>query len=102
MIPYLGEMFYAADFEFDSKFDADKLALYVGGINNEAWIWINGQLVAYQPYHSWWSRFNYVWTKDMPAGVIKPGKNRIVIRVLAMDRGGFGGIFRNLFLYQKK
>lgn len=102
MIPYLGEMFYATDFELDSKFDADKLALYVGGINNEAWIWINGQLVAYQPYHSWWSRFNYVWTKDMPAGVIKPGKNRIVIRVLAMDRGGYGGIFRNLFLYQKK
>ena len=102
MIPYLGEMFYATDFEFDSKFDADKLGIYVGGINNEAWIWINGALVAYQPYHSWWSRFNYVWTKDLPKGVVKPGKNRIVIRVLAMDRGGFGGIFRNLFLYEKK
>lgn len=102
MIPYLGEMFYATDFDFNSKFDPDKLALYVGGINNEAWIWINGVLVAYQPYHSWWSRFNYVWTKDLPKGVVKPGKNRIVIRVLAMDRGGFGGIFRNLFLYEKK
>lgn len=37
-----------------------------------------------------------------PKGVVKPGKNRIVVRVLATDNGGFGGIFRYLFLYQKK
>ena len=102
MVPYLGEMYYATDFELDSKFDPDKLALYVGGINNEAWIWINGQVVAHQPFHSWWARYNYTWTKDLPAGVLKAGKNRIVIRVQALDKAGFGGIFRNLFIYQKK
>ena len=102
MIPFRGEMFYAADFEFDRKFNADKLGLYVGGINNEAWIWINGTLVAYQPSHAWWERYNYTWTQDLPAGVVKPGKNRIVVRVLATENGGFGGIFRHLFLYQKK
>ena len=102
MIPYLGEMFYATDFEFDGKFDADKLGLYVGGINNEAWIWINGTMVAYQPSHAWWARYNYTWTQDLPKGVVKPGKNRIVVRVLATDNGGFGGIFRHIFLYQKK
>ena len=102
MVPYLGEMFYATDFELDGKFDPDKLAIYVGGINNEAWIWINGQIVAYQPFHSWWARYNYTWTQDLPAGVLKPGKNRITVRVIAMDKSGFGGIFRNMFLYQKK
>ena len=102
MVPYLGEMYYATDFELDSKFDPDKLALYVGGINNEAWIWINGQVVAHQPFHSWWARYDYTWTKDIPAGVLKPGKNRIVIRVQALDKSGFGGIFRNLFIYQKR
>ena len=40
--------------------------------------------------------------KNLPAGVLKPGKNRIVIRVQALDKAGFGGIFRNLFIYQKK
>ena len=71
MVPYLGEMLYATDFELDGKFDPDKLAIYVGGINNEAWIWINGQIVAYQPFHSWWARYNYTWVKDLPAGVLK-------------------------------
>ncbi|MBE6363317.1 MAG: hypothetical protein E7054_06640 [Lentisphaerae bacterium] len=37
-----------------------------------------------------------------PKGVVKPGKNRIVVRVLATDKSGFGGIFRNMFIYQKR
>ena len=102
MIPFLGEMYYSTDFELDGKFDPDKLSLYVGGINNEAWIWINGQIVAYQPFHAWWARYHYTWTKRLPAGVLKPGKNRITIRVLALDKSGFGGIFRHLFLYRAK
>ena len=102
MIPYMGEMFYAVDFDLPAKFDPDKLALFVGGINNEAWIWFNGQMAAYQPAHAWWARYNYTWTKDLAPGLLKRGRNRIVVRVISNEKGGYSGIFRNLFLYQPK
>lgn len=102
MIPYLGEMWYAVDVELPEKFRTHDLALFVGGINNEAWIWINGQIVAYQPFHQSWNRIKYSWTKSLPQGVLKPGKNRIAVRIIAADPFGFGGIFRNMFIYAPK
>ena len=102
MIPFMGEMFYAVDFELPAKFDPDKLSLLVGGINNEAWIWFNGQMAAYQPFHCWWERYKYIWTQKVAPGLLKPGKNRIVVRVISSERGGYSGIFRNMFLYQAK
>ena len=101
MVPYMGQMFYAVDFYLPEKFDPDKLTLLVGGINNEAWIWFNGRIAAYQPFHNWWNYRNYTWTKDIPPGVLKHGMNRIVIRVISSDFDGYSGIFRNLFLYQR-
>lgn len=102
MIPYLGEMWYAVDFELPERFVNRDLALFVGGINNEAWIWFNGQIAAHQPFHENWNRMKYSWTKPLPRGILKPGKNRIAVRVLANDPFGFGGIFRNLFIYAPK
>jgi hypothetical protein len=99
MIPYLGEMWYAVDFELPERFRERDLALFVGGINNEAWIWLNGRIAAYQPFHENWNRTKYSWTKPVSSGVLKPGKNRITIRVIAGDPFGFGGIFRNIFIY---
>lgn len=99
LIPYLGEAWYATDFELPPKFDGRELGLFVGGINNEAWIWLNGQMFAYQPFHTWWMRPAYSWTKNIPAGLLKPGKNRIAVRVKAGDKFGFGGMFRNMFIY---
>lgn len=101
MVPYMGQMFYAVDFYLPEKFDPDKLTLLVGGINNEAWIWFNGRIAAYQPFHNWWNYRNYTWTKDIAPGVLKHGMNRIVIRVISSDFDGYSGIFRNLFLYQR-
>ena len=101
MVPFMGEVFYATDFELPANADPAKLSLFVGGINNEAWVWINGQIAGYQPYHAWWKRYGYSWIKDIPAGLVKKGKNRIVIRVIAKDKGGFSGIFRHLFIYQR-
>ena len=99
LIPYLGEMWYAIDFEVPEKFSGRDLALFVGGLNNEAWLWLNGQMFAHQKFHTWWRRPEYTWTKDIPKGLLRPGKNRIAIRVFAGDRFGFGGMFRNVFVY---
>ena len=101
MIPYMGEMFYAVDFDLPENCDPDKLTLLVGGINNEAWIWFNGQIAAHQPFNAWWSFRRYTWEKDIAPGLIKRGRNRIVIRVISSEPDGYSGIFRNIFLYRK-
>ncbi len=99
LMPWLGTAWYACDIEVPEKFKDKPMAIFVGGINNEAWVWINGKLINYQPFHTWWMRPAYTWTKTIKSGIIKPGKNRITVKVIAGDRFGFGGIFRNIFLY---
>ena len=101
LLPYLGEAWYAVDIDLSSKQTSKEMALLVGGINNEAWIWVNGVLAGYQPFHTWWMRPAYTWICDIPSEAVKPGKNRITIRVVAADRFGFGGIFRGMFLFEK-
>ncbi len=98
--PFIGDAWYAVDFDVKDGFDADKAALFVGGINNEAWVWLNGEAVAYQPHHPFWGRWGYTWTHDLPKGALRPGRNRMVVRCVCNDQYGFGGIFRGIFLYE--
>jgi len=99
LVPYLGDMWYTCEFDVSKKFTDRELAMFIGGINNEAWVWINGQLIGHQPFHTWWMRFKYSWTKPIAANIIRSGKNRMTVKVFAGDRFGFGGIFRNIFVY---
>ena len=99
VLPYLGDAWYAVDFELGDNVPGGT-SLYAGGINNEAWVWINGRLVRHQPQHAWWDRPNYSWTAGIPADVLKRGKNRMTVRVRCVDRHGFGGIFRGMFIYE--
>ena len=99
-VPYIGDAWYAVDFDAGDGFDADKLSLFVGGINNEAWVWLNGVLVGHQPSHAWWERWDYSWIRDVPKGLLKPGRNRMAVRCRCIDTFGFGGIFRGMFLFE--
>ena len=48
-------------------------------------------MAAYQPTHAWWARYNYTWTKDLAPGLLKRGRNRIVVRVISNEKGGYSG-----------
>ena len=99
-MPFKGDAWYAVDFDVAEGFDPAKAALFVGGINNEAWLWLNGTAVGHQPSHAWWARWDYSWICDLPEGTLKPGRNRMVVRCKCADPYGFGGIFRGMFLFE--
>lgn len=101
-MPFIGDAWYAVDFDVKGEFDADKVSLFAGGINNEAWVWLNGVLVCHQPSHAWWCRPEYSWIRDVPKGLLKQGRNRMVVRCKCVDPFGFGGIFRGMFLFENR
>ena len=97
--PYTGIAWYRTQVEVPDKFVNRKIVLFCGGINEEAWVWVNGRLVGYQPYHCWWERYRYVQQFDITQAVVPGKENIIAIRVLTDDKFGFGGIFRRPFIY---
>ena len=97
---FSGDAWYAVDFDVEGEFDADKVSLFVGGINNEAWVWLNGVAIGHQPGHAWWDRSEYTWIRDVPKGLLKHGRNRMAVRCRCVDAFGFGGIFRGMFLFE--
>ena len=99
-LPFKGDAWFAVDFDVDVDFDPAHVGLFCGGINNQAWIWLNGRNVGYYPFHAWWSRGDYTKTFKLPPNVLKKGRNRLTVRCTCGDIYGFGGIFRGLFLYE--
>jgi len=97
--PYMGYAWYRTQVEVPEKFAGRKIVLFCGGINEEAWIWVNDQLVGYQPYHCWWERYKYAQQFDITKVIAAGKENVITIRVFTDDKFGFGGVFRRPFLY---
>ena len=99
-LPFKGDAWFAVDFDADGDFDPAHVGLFCGGINNQAWIWLNGEKVGYYPFHAWWSRGDYTKTFKLPPNALKKGRNRLTVRCVCGDIYGFGGIFRGMFLYE--
>lgn len=100
-VPFLGFCWYALDFDLAAENTRKPLALFIGGMHNEAWGWFNGRLILHQASRPWHARSLYSYTVDLPEGLAKSGKNRLTFLLSCNDRWGFGGIFRNLFMYAK-
>lgn len=90
---YDGYAVYSRLVEVPEKMARQKLVFLAGRIDDDDRVYINGELVGYT------GDFNNRGNTDMhrefrnyfiPDGLIKPGKNLVVIKVL--DRGGEGGI----------
>lgn len=94
---YDGHAWYRTSFDVPAKFKGKKMTLFLGGLNNQSWIWINGKLAGATPYHEHWVRWKYHDTVDI-SDFIKPGqKNEISIRI--WNDQNAGGIFRRSFIY---
>jgi hypothetical protein len=99
---YMGAMWYRLEVDVPSKFRGRPISLYALAVETEAWVWVNGQYIAYRPYIEAYTRPIEV---DMDVtSAVKPGKNVFVLRVqTGLNRASAAdGILSRLFLYSPK
>jgi hypothetical protein len=93
---YDGYGWYRTRFNVDKQFAGKPVRLYIGGVINEAWVWVNGQYAGHRPHRLWWSGAREV---DIEVtNLIKPGGvNTVSIRV--WNDAEIGGLYRRGFFY---
>lgn len=96
---YTGHAWYRTDFDLKTVDAKGKVRVMFPGLFNEAWLYVNGNLVAHRAYKEpWWlSDYKFEWDVDI-AEHVKPGPNTITVRVYNPHH--FGGMFRRPFLYR--
>jgi len=77
---------------------ADKpLRIYLGGVINEGWVWINGNYAGHREHKLWWAGRDALEMDVDATGKVKAGPNTIAIRV--WNDAEIGGLYRRGFLY---
>jgi hypothetical protein len=96
---YTGYAWYRTDFNLQPAGAKGKVRVMFPGLFNEAWLYVNGYLVAHRAYKEpWWlSDYKFEWAVDL-GEFVKPGANTIAVRV--NNPHHFGGMFRRPFLYR--
>ena len=97
---YDGVAWYRTRFSIPKEFEGKKLVLFVGGLNNQGWFWVNGEIAGHQPYHAFWSRWKYHHEIDISDFVKSGEENELMIRV--KNDNNFGGIIRRCFIYSPR
>jgi hypothetical protein len=80
--------------------DARGTRIYFPGLFNEAWLYVNGVLVAHREYREpWWlTDYKFDWNVDLD-GRARAGANLIALR--GFNPHHMGGMFRRPFLYRR-
>ncbi len=96
---FTGYLWYDAEIELNDSDVAGAVHLRFPGIFNECWLYLDGQEVAHRPMKGlWWlNDYRFEWDVDL-VGKLKPGRNRITLRMYNPHH--FGGMFRRPFLYR--
>jgi len=96
---FAGFMWYKTDVKLTANQVGGKVRVQFPGLFSEAWLYVNGYLVAHRPQkHLWWhNSYKFDWDVDL-AGHLKPGRNDIALRVHNTHHNG--GLFRRPFLYK--
>jgi len=97
---YDGYGWYRTSVAIPEKYNGKKLTLFLGGLNNQAWIWVNNKLVATTPYHEYWARWKYQSEVDLTDHLEAGKTNQIAIRI--WNDQNAGGLFRRSFIYSPK
>lgn len=93
---YDGYGWYRARLEVDKRWTGKPIRLFLGGVINEGWVWINGQYAGHKPHQLWWHA-DHSMNVDV-TGLVKPGApNTIAIRV--WNDAEIGCLYRRGFLY---
>lgn len=96
---HTGHAWYRTDADLKPEDAKGKVRVMFPGLFNEAWLYVNGNLVAHRAYKEpWWlSDYKFEWDVDISEHV-KAGANTIAVRVYNPHH--FGGMFRRPFLYR--
>ena len=94
---YDGYAWYRVRFTVPERFKGKRLVLFVGGLNEQGWFWVNGKLAGSQPFHQYWMRWQYHHEVDITPYVKIGEENTLAVRVF--NEQSFGGIFRRSFIY---
>jgi hypothetical protein len=96
---FVGYYWYQTEMDLGARDVAGNVHLMFPGLFNEAWLYVNGELVAHREYREpWWgTNYKFEWDVDL-AGKLRPGKNLITLRGLTLHH--FGGMFRRPFVYR--
>ena len=96
---FAGYMWYQTDVDLTARKAEGNVHVRFPGLFSEAWLYVNGFLVAYRPQNLLWCEndYRFNWDVDL-TGHLKPGQNSIVLRVYNTHHNG--GLFRRPFLYQ--
>jgi len=99
---YVGNAWYRTTFEVPESLKGRKIRLGFGGIDEQAWVYINGKLVGEHTEGSTKMVYGLLWdepfTVDIPAELIKPGAaNEVTVRV--HNKVANGGIWRTVIGY---
>ena len=93
---YDGYGWYRMKVQVPARFKGKDIRLWIGGIINEGWVWVNGEYAGHHPYKLWWGS-PHEFETDV-TGLIKAGEeNLVTIRV--HNNADVGGMYRRGFLY---
>jgi hypothetical protein len=97
---YEGTAWYRTRFTVPGEFAGRKLFLRFGAVDEEAWVYLNGQLVGEHSTASTGQTVHQIW--DKPFDVPLPGVRVGVANVLAVrvaNSAAAGGIYKPVKLY---
>ncbi len=97
---YTGHGWYSTGVDLTAEQAAGRVRLMFPGLFNECWLYVNGVEAAHRtlPSALWWNNdYKFQWEVDL-AGKLKPGANRITLRI--HNPHHLGGMFRRPFLFR--
>lgn len=96
---FTGFMWYKTGVELTAGQTAGAVRIHFPGLFSEAWLYVNGYLVAYRPQNHMWWRNNYAFNWDVDVSEhLQAGQNDFTVRIHNTHHNG--GLFRRPFLYR--
>ena len=98
---YTGYAWYKTEIQLEGDQAGDGVHIRLPGLFSQAWLYVNGYLVAHRAQGDlWWlNDYKFEWDVDL-SGKCKPGLNDITIRIF--NNHHMSGMFRRGFLYLEK
>jgi hypothetical protein len=95
---HLGHYWYRTTFQMAGDASSRRVNLMLPGMFNEAWLFVNGTMVAHRTFtEPWWhSDYRFDWDVDVSRH-LRAGRNDVAVR--GFNPHHFGGLFRRPFLY---
>ncbi|HRJ71817.1 MAG TPA: DUF4838 domain-containing protein, partial [Terrimicrobiaceae bacterium] len=96
---FTGFLWYKTEVTLSAAEAKGPVHLHFPGLFSEAWLYVNGHLVAHRVQdHMWWKNdYRFDWDINV-TGKLQPGVNDITVRVHNTHHNG--GMFRRPFLYR--